>query len=226
MDKEQLKSALQQTKEISPKRKFKQRIDLIINLRGIDLKKQDHKVDQFVTLTHSQGKKIKICAFVGGELLEQSKSVCDQTISVDDFSKYKDKKSIKKLASEYDFFIAQANIMPKVATVFGRVLGPRTKMPNPKSGAVVPPNANLKAVYDKFQKTVRVMTKNSPILQCGIGSEDMEPIEIIDNAMTIYNAIVHHLPNEKHNIKDIYVKLTMGKSVKVGEKEEIKKETK
>ena len=34
------------------------------------------------------------------------------------------------------------------------------------------------------------------------------------------------LPNEKHNIRDIYVKLTMGKPIKVGEKLEVTKEMK
>jgi large subunit ribosomal protein L1 len=116
--------------------------------------------------------------------------------------------------------------MPKVATSFGRVFGPRGKMPNPKSGGVVPPNANLKPVYEKFQRTVRATTKSAPLIQCGIGSEDMSVNEITDNALTVYNAVLHALPNEKHNIKDIYIKLTMGKPVKVGEKIEVTKETK
>jgi large subunit ribosomal protein L1 len=226
MHKDELQSALQKSKDISEKRNFKQTFDLIINLKGLDLKKQEHQINSFVTLPHPRGKKIKICAFVGAELSEQAKQVCDLAINSEDFRKYGDKKNIKKLASSYDFFIAQANIMPKVATSFGRVFGPRGKMPNPKSGGVVPPNANLKPLYEKFQRTIRVTNKTSPVIQCAIGTEEMKLSDVLDNGLAVYNTLIHALPNEIHNIKDIYVKLTMSKPVKVGEKLEVTKEAK
>ena len=115
--------------------------------------------------------------------------------------------------------------MVKIATVFGRVFGPRGKMPNPKSGGVVAPNANLKPLYEKLQRTVRATTKSAPLIQCGIGTEDMNIKDVTENALTVYNSVLPVLPNEKHNIKDIYIKLTMGKPVKVGEKLEAVKET-
>ena len=226
MEKEELQAALAKAKDISYKRNFKQSFDLIINLKGLDPKKPEHQVDLFITLPHSRGKKAKVCALVGPELAEQAKGIFDSVILSDSFGTYKDKKEIKKLANSCDFFIAQVNIMPKVATAFGRVFGPRGKMPNPKSGGVVPPNANLKPLYEKFQRTVRVTTKNAPLMQCGIGTEDMNLNEVTENALSVYNTVLHALPNEKHNIKDIHIKLTMGKPVKIGEKLETAKEKK
>ena len=226
MDKEQIQSAISKAKDTSKKRNFRQSYDLIINLQGLDPKKQEHQIDSFVTLSHSRGKKIKVCALIGAELEEQAKEVCDFVILSDSFEKYKDKKELKKIANSYDFFIAQANIMPKVATVFGRVFGPRGKMPNPKSGCIVPPNANLKPLYEKLQRTVRASAKTAPLVQCPVGTEDMNPNDIAENALTVYNSLLQVLPNEKHNIKDIYIKLTMGKPIKVGEKIEITKEIK
>ena len=226
MDKEQIQSALAKAKDISEKRNFRQSYDLIINLKGIDPKKQEHQIDAFVTLPHSRGKKVKVCALIGPELEQHAKEIFDFTIMSDDFQKYKDKKDIKKVANGFDFFIAQANIMPKVATAFGRVFGPRGKMPNPKSGCIVAPNANLKPLYEKLQHTVRAITKGSAIIQCAVGTEDMNPNDIAENALTVYTSLLQVLPNEKHSIKDIYIKLTMGKPVKVGEKIEITKEVK
>ena len=226
MDKEQIQAALAKAKDISEKRKFKQTVDLIINLRDLDFKKQEHQVDTFITLPHSRGKKVKVCALVGPELEEQAKNVCDSAILSDNFERHKEKKELRKIANSFDFFIAQANIMPKVASAFGRVFGPRGKMPNPKSGAVVPPNANLKPLYEKFQKIVRASAKTAPLIQCAIGTEEMNPNDIAENALTVYTSLLQVLPNEKHNIKDIYIKLTMGKPVKVGEKIEVTKETK
>ena len=222
MEKEELQSAIHKAKTGSHKKNFKQTVDLIINLRGLDLKKPDHQVDSFITLPHSKGKKVKVCALVGPEMMEQAKTTCDSAISLDDFEKFKDKKQVKKLASGYDYFIAQANIMAKIATVFGRVLGPRGKMPNPKSGCVVPPNANLKPLYEKLQKTVRINSKTAPLIQCAIGSEEMKEADIVENGMTVYKSLLQALPNERHNVKDIYIKLTMGTPVKIGETEEKK----
>lgn len=226
MDKEQIQSALTRAKDISKKRNFKQSYDLIINLRGLDLKKQEHQIDTFITLPYPRGKKVKICALVGAELEEQAKGIFDSVILSDNFTRYNDKREIRKIVNDFDFFVAQANIMPKVATAFGRAFGPRGKMPNPKSGSVVPPNANLKPLYEKLQRTVRAVNKACPLIQCPIGIEDMEIEYVAENALTVYNSLLHLLPNEIHNIKDIYVKLTMGNPVKVGEKIEAVKETK
>ena len=226
MEKEQIQSALTKAKDISGKRNFKQTYDLIINLKGLDLKKPEHQVDLFIALPHQRGKKVSICALVGPEMEQSAKAAFDMAISSDNFVKYSDKKEIKKLANSYDFFVAQANIMGKIATAFGRVFGPRGKMPNPKSGGVFPPNANLKPLQEKLQMTIRVSAKTSPLIQCPIGMEDMKMEHLTDNAMTIYNAILHALPNEKHNIKDAYIKLTMGKPVKLGENLEAVKEHK
>ena len=226
MDKEQIQAAIAKAKDISEKRNFTQTFDLIINLKDLDLKKPEHQVDAFITLPHSRGKKVKVCALIGPELEEQAKSVCDSVILSDNFEKHNDKKLLRKIANSFDFFIAQANMMPKVATVFGRVFGPRGKMPNPKSGCIVPPNANLKPLYEKLQRTIRVTNKTSPVIQSAIGTEEMKMDDVTENGMTVYNAIINALPNEKHNIKDMYVKLTMSKPVKLGEKLEITKETK
>ncbi len=226
MDKTQAIEALKQVKESSPKRNFTQTYDLIINLRDIDLKKPEQAINTFVTLHYPKGKKCRICALVGPELLPEAKKVCDSAVSVDDFEKYQNKKEARKLANSYDFFIAQATIMPKLATVFGRVFGPKGKMPNPKAGCVVPPNANLKPLYEKLQKTIRLQTKNDPILQAAVGNEAMKDEEVIDNIMAVYDSLLHQLPSGKDNIKRIFLKLTMGKAVEIGKEKEEEKEEK
>jgi large subunit ribosomal protein L1 len=217
MDKKQILESLKYAKELSQKRNFKQTIELIINLKGLDLKKPEQQVDLFVSLHKPRGKDIKICALVGPELQANAKEACDNVVMLDDFTKLsKDKKAVKKLANEYDFFIAQANIMPKVAAAFGRVLGPKGKMPNPKAGCIVPPKGNLKPLKEKLANTIKITAKTSPLIQCAVGKEDMPDEDIADNIMTIYDQVIHHLPSEQHNIKSIFIKLTMGKSVRVG----------
>lgn len=215
MNKDKILKALEKLKKESKQRKFKQSVDLIVTLKNLDFKKTDHQVDFFITLHHTTGKKIKICAFVGAELKDEAAKVFDDVISQTEFNKY-DKKKAKKLAKQFDFFIAQANIMPKVAQTFGRYLGVRGKMPNPKAGCVVPPKgANLKALRERLQKTMKISAKKLPLIQLRAGTEEMPPEQVVDNVMYIYDQLVHHLPNEKQNISIVYLKLTMGKPVRI-----------
>ena len=136
MDIKTATEAVAKVKSEIKKRNFTQTFDLILNLKDIDIKKIDGQIDIFHTLSNPIGKPIKICALVGAELIESAKETFDEAILVDDFPKLaKNKKEIKLIAEKYDFFIAQANLMGKVAQTFGRVLGPKGKMPNQKQVA-------------------------------------------------------------------------------------------
>jgi large subunit ribosomal protein L1 len=227
MNKNEILNALEIVKKNSPKRNFKQSYDLIITLKNIDLKKTDNHIDIFTSLHYDRGKKVKICALVGPELKLTAQKFCDTTIMVDDFDKYaKDKKLTKRLAQDHEFFIAQANIMPKVAAAFGKVLGPKGRMPNPKAGCVVPPNANLEPLVKKLEKTVRIKINTGLLFQARIGNEDTPNEHLIDNAMMLYNNLAHALPNEQNNLKNIFLKFTMGPPVKIGAKKETKEDIK
>ncbi|MDP2749983.1 MAG: 50S ribosomal protein L1 [Nanoarchaeota archaeon] len=215
MEKEEIKKAIDELKQKSKKRNFSQTYDMIINLKDLDFKKPEQQVDFFLQLNHGLGRKVKVCAFVGPESKENAEAACDKVILEDDFLQYKDKKLVKKLANEFDFFIAQANLMAKVAATFGRVLGTRGKMPNPKAGCVFPPKGNLKPLYEKLQKTIKLSAKKDPIIHCKIGKEDMPDEEIIDNIILVYNQVIHHLPKEKNNMKSVYIKLTMSEPLKI-----------
>ena len=215
MDKKKILEFLKQLREKSPKKNFVQKVDLIINLRNLNLKNPEENVDFFVNLPHAPGKKIKICALVGKELEERAK-VFDNMIKKDEFLKYQDnKKELKKLAQDYDYFVAQANLMTEVAKVFGRTLGPRNKMPNPKSGAVVTPASDLNELKAKLEKAVRLKTRNEPILKTYVGNESMKDDELADNIITIYDSVLKALPQAEGNLKDFILKLTMGPALKV-----------
>jgi large subunit ribosomal protein L1 len=215
MDRKAIEKAVNELRKEENKKKFAQSFDVIVNLKDINLKNPEEQVDFFATFTHGVGRKKKVAVFAGPEIEEKAKQVCDLVISARDFDKYTDKRVIKKIAAEYDFFIAQAEIMPKVAQVFGRVLGPRNKMPNPKLGSVIPAKGQIEPLYDRLQRTARVSAKKAPVIQVKIGSEDMTNDQLIDNIMLVYDQVVHHTPKEKANVKSVFVKLTMSKPVKI-----------
>jgi large subunit ribosomal protein L1 len=216
MDKQKVIEALNKLFEQKGTRKFSQSVDLIINLKDIDLKKTEQQLDIFVGLPYSRGRPVKICGFVGPELNDEAKKEFDAAFETHDFPQFKDVPSkIKKLAEEYDFFVAQANVMPQVATVFGKVLGPRGKMPNPKAGCVVPPKSALKPLKEKLSKSVRISAKTSLAIKLVIGKEDQKVDELVENILTIYNSVIGHTVQGKNNIRNVLLKLTMSKPVKV-----------
>lgn len=216
VDKKDVFKAFEDLKKNSKERKFPQAVDLIVNLKDINLKKPEEQVEFFITLPKPLEKKNKICAIVAHELEEEANKICDKVILQSDLPTYqKDKKLAKKLAAEYDFFIAQANIMGQIAGAVGRVFGPRGKMPNPKAGCVVPPKTQLKPIYERLQKTVKLSAKKLPIFNAKLGNVNTPAEDIAENAVFVFNQIVHHLPKEKHNIRNVQIKLTMSEPIKL-----------
>lgn len=216
MDKTQIINAIVEARSKAQKRNFKQSVDFLIVCKEIDLKKNENQFDLFLMLPHGTGKKKSICALVAQELLETAKESCDEVIPSEEFQKYaQDKKLVRKLAKKHDFFIAQANIMPQVATAFGKVLGPKGKMPNPKAGCVIPPKTNIKPLYDKLQNTVKASLKTAPVIKCVVGLEDMDDNAIAENILFIFDNVVNRLPSGEANIKKMIIKLTMSPVVPI-----------
>ena len=216
MEKTNFLKAIQTLRTTSGKRKFDQTFDIVINLKGLDLKKEADRILLFALLPFTRGKKLKIGAFVDKELSTKARESCDKVVLKDEFKNY-DETTIRTLLRDVDIFIAQANIMPQVAMTFGKILGPVGKMPNPKAGCVVPPTAELKQLTERLQKTVRLETKNELSVKAPVGTEKMKDDEIAENMLTIYNSVLHAVPGEKEGIREVLVKLTMSKPVQVVE---------
>jgi len=203
--KEKLKKALSELRK-GKERKFDQSVDLIVNLQKFDLKK--NQVNLVVSVPHKIKEK-KIVGFL------ETKNKKVKTITKEEFKKYSDKKELKRLVKKTDFFIAQASLMPKVATTFGRVLGPAGKMPSPQLGILM--NVDDKAIEEllnKINTSVKIRTKEASIKLC-VGKQSMKDEDIIENILTVYNAVLKVMPKEKDNIKNVEIKFTMTKPQKI-----------
>lgn len=202
---EQFQQALEELRK-SKERKFDQTVELIVNLQKFDLRKS--QINFFVNVPYKIKNK-KIGAFL------ESKSQYVDSIVPDEFKKYSSKNELKKLVKNYDFFIAQGSLMPKVAATFGRVLGPAGKMPSPQLGIVL--NADEKTISElkeKINTSVKIKTKESSI-KIPVGKQSMKNEEIVENMSIIFAEILKNLPRERENIKNIEVKFTMTKPYKI-----------
>lgn len=204
--KQKFEEALKELRK-TEKRNFDQTVDLAINLKKFDLKKT--QLNLLVTLPHKVKEK-RVCAF-----FEVNNDKVD-TITPSEFKKYgTDRKKMKKLVKKYDFFIAQASVMPKVATTFGRYLGPENKMPSPQLGIVT--NVTDKEVEElkkKINSSLKIRPKEHSV-KVAIGKESMSDEKIVENALAVYNAVFKELPKDHENVKNIKLKFTMSKPQKI-----------
>lgn len=203
---EETKIALKKLRENCKERKFDQTIDLIINLQKYDVKK--NPLNLFINVPN----KIKDKR-IAGFLEIKNKNI--DTITGSEFILYKDKKDVKKLVDKYDFFIAQASLMPKVASTFGKILGPAGKMPSPQLGIMM--NADDKTIEElknKINNNIKIRLKEASI-KIPIGRQSMKDEAITENIISVYNLIINTLPKNKSNIKNIQVKFTMSKPQKI-----------
>lgn len=200
-----LQQAIEELKK-GKERKFDETVDLLVNLKGVDPKRDN--VNIVVTIPH----KIKDKK-VAGFLSEKSKLV--KTITEPEFKKYSEKKEMRKLVKEFDYFIAIPKLMPKVATAFGKVLGPAGKMPSPQLGLVMQENdANIQATLDKIATSLKIRMKEASI-KAGVGKISMSAEHLSQNVQTVYTAIENALPKKKESVKTVMIKTTMGKPIKV-----------
>ncbi len=211
MNREGIIKAIKEAKEKSKKRNFTQTIELIIHLRDIDLRKPENRIIEELELPHGKGKPAKIALFADGELAVKAKDLVDRVITRSEMLEIaKNKRQIRKLAKSFDFFIAQADLMPIIGRHYGQFLGPRAKMPK-----VVPPNADIKPLVERLRKSVRIKVKDQPLVQIPIGSENMEEEKVADNIIHVLRYLEQKLERGLYHIESMYVKLTMGPAIEV-----------
>jgi|SRR3989344_1249771 len=206
----EIKKALAELRK-GKKRKFVQTLDLIVNLQNYDVRKE--ALNTFVSVPHSNPK------MIGAFLSKRSKLV--DTITEEDFVKYKETKNIKRLALKYDFFIAEAPMMAKIATAFGRVFGPMNKMPSPQAGIIQKADDNsIGAMVEKMNHVVRVRNKEMAI-KLPVGKEDMSDEKLAQNIEFVLKALEDKLPRKNDNIKEAFVKFTMSAPIKILDKRNV-----
>jgi len=184
------------------KRKFVQSIDLIINLRNIDLKKPENKFSRDIILPHGRGRDVSVCIlsdnFEGGIRKHEIEGFASN------------KSGAKTFAKKYDFFLCEAPLMPLVGKILGRYLGPKGKMPK-----LLPPGKDPKNAVEETAKSVRINVRDAPTIQISVSSEGMQDVQIKDNVERVVEEVKKALPG-KAQIKSAYIKTTMGKPVKIG----------
>ncbi|HXG14563.1 MAG TPA: 50S ribosomal protein L1 [Candidatus Nitrosotenuis sp.] len=206
----ELTKMITEAKSTDKERKFKQSVELYIILKDIDVKK-GFAINDTIQLPKRLTTPTTVCVMAGGDMGLKAKSAkADRVVSADEINAIAaNKRQARKFINNYDFFLADTQLMTTVGKVLGQLLGPRGKMPVP-----VPFNAPIESFLDRFRSSIRVKVKNSLSISCKIGDESMSDADLAANAHAVLAAVEKKLPSGDRNIRRIMIKTSMGKPIK------------
>merc|ERR1712080_255364 len=131
-----------------------------------------------------------------------------QTRSVEELTLLKkDKKKVKKLARQYDAFLASSTLIRKVPRLLGPGLNKAGKFP-----AVLNPSDDISERVNGVKASLKMQMRSKKTLAMGmaIGNVNLAPMETTRNILVAVNFLVSLLPKNWQQIKRIYIKSSMG----------------
>lgn len=220
VDQNIIKESIKKAKENRNKGNFTHTVDISINLKEIDLKQPQNRINTELELPHGPGdKEANICVCTtSGDFALRARQNDLEVLDQEGLSELQgNKAAARKMAKQFEFFVASVEAMPLVARSLGPILGPQGKMPlgPPKGQGIVPPTAEIPPIIKHYKNTVRIKMRKTLQINCPVGREDMENEKIAENISAIFNFLERNLEKGLGNIKKVFLKTTMGHPVKL-----------
>ncbi|QEE09172.1 50S ribosomal protein L1 [Bartonella kosoyi] len=202
-----LKDAVSMVKERAVA-KFDETIEISMNL-GVDPRHADQMVRGVAHLPNGTGRNIRVAVFARGDKAEEAKAAGADVVGAEDLFE-----SINRGVIDFDRCIATPDMMPLVGRL-GKILGPRSLMPNPKVGTVTLDVAG--AVKASKGGAVEFRVEKAGIVHAGIGKASFGVEKIVENIKAFASAVIKAKPQgaKGEYIKRVAVSSTMGVGVKV-----------
>merc|ERR1712154_247482 len=206
---ESIENILTYAKE-TKKRKFKESVELQINLKNYDPQK-DKRFAGTVKLRHVPRPKMRVCILGDQVHCDQAKANDIPNMDIDALKKLnKDKKLVKKLAKKYDAFLASESLIRQIPRVLGPGLNKAGKFPAP-----IVHGDSLAARIEDTKSTIKFQMRKVLCLAVCIGHVDMTTDELYQNITLAINFLVSLLKKNWQNVRALYIKTTMGPSEKI-----------
>lgn len=203
----QLNEAMALVREVSIG-KFDSSVDMHVRL-GVDPRKADQAIRGTVSLPNGTGKTKRVLVLCTPDKEQEAKDAGADFAGLDEF--------VNKIQSgwlDFDVVIAMPQTMAAVGKL-GRILGPRSLMPNPKSGTVTVEVG--KAVEEVKKGKVAFRVDKFGIIHCSIGRTSFSSEKLSQNADELIKTILKLKPSTVKGayMRSLTVAPTMGPGVKI-----------
>ena len=191
-----------------PKRNYDETVDMVVRL-GVDPRKAEEMIRSTVSLPAGTGKSVRVAVFAQGEAAQAARDAGAEFVGADDLAE-----QIEGGMLDFDVTIAAPDMMPIVGKL-GRVLGPRSLMPNPKTGTVTPDVA--KAVEEFKGGKVEFRTDKFANVHVPVGKVSFPEADLSRNIESVVEELKRLKPAgaKGQYIKKASISSTMGPSVKI-----------
>jgi large subunit ribosomal protein L1 len=209
--KEILAERISEAIKLGKGRRFKHSVELVVVFKGIDPKSPKARFRDPVYLPKGLGKSPYTCIVADGDTLIRARNAgVDLVLSREELQKLS-KKQAKAIASKCDWILVRTDLMGLAGRILGPAIGPRGKAPLP-----LDPNADVNSLLKYYKSVTRLRNKEQPFVSGIIGTEDMSPEDLAENALAVLGFIEGKIEQPLSTaVKKIIVKTTMGVPVEV-----------
>jgi large subunit ribosomal protein L1 len=188
--------------------KFDETVEIHFRL-GLNVRHADQQLRGTLMLPHGTGKEVRVAVFAEGEKAREAEEAGADVVGSADLAK-----QIEEGFDEFDVAVATPDQMGVVGRL-GRILGPRGKMPNPKTGTVTMDVA--KAVQDSKGGKLEYRTDRGANVHVPIGRKSFDERQLVENYAAIIDEIVRAKPaaSKGRYIRGITLTSTMGPGIHV-----------
>ena len=197
-------------KEISTT-KFDASVDICVRL-GVDPRKANQMVRGTVSLPHGTRKDVRVLVLCTPDKEAEAIAAGADHVGLDDYIE-----KIKGGWTDIDVIITMPSVMGKVGAL-GRILGPRSLMPNPKTGTVTMDVA--KAVEEVKAGKIDFKVDKYGIIHSSVGKVSFEGNKIRENSMELIQTLIKMKPSSAKGtyIKSVYLSSTMSPGIQIDAK--------
>jgi large subunit ribosomal protein L1 len=191
-----------------PDKKFDETVEVHFRL-GLNVRHADQQLRGTLMLPNGTGKEQRVAVFAEGEKAKEAEEAGADVVGAADLAT-----KIEGGFDDFDVAIATPDMMGTVGKL-GRILGPRGKMPNPKTGTVTFDVG--KAVRESKAGKLEYRTDRGANVHISIGKKSFDEKQLLENYAAILDEIVRAKPSSAKGryIRSITLTTTMGPGIHV-----------
>jgi large subunit ribosomal protein L1 len=210
IDREQVYAPVEAVRMLKsfPAAKFDETVEAHFNL-GLNVRHAEQQLRGTLMLPHGTGRESRVAVFAEGEKAREAQEAGADVVGTADLAK-----QIEDGFDDFDVAIATPDQMSVVGKL-GRILGPRGKMPNPKTGTVTMDVA--KAVQEAKAGKLEYRTDRGANVHVAIGKKSFDERQLLENYATLIDEIMRAKPSAAKGryIKTVTLTSTMGPGIHV-----------